>query len=65
MFTFSNFQLIPNYKKTNVFEKSVFSIVAYGLFLTCVTSVDFPIHAQHAHGMFAMKCTTMCSDMNI
>ena len=47
------------------FEKSVFSIVAYGLYLTCVTSIAFTIHARHAHGLFAMKCITMCSDMNI
>ena len=48
-----------------VFEKSVLSIVAYGLFLTCVTSVAFTIHARYAHGLFVMKCITMCSDMNV
>ena len=47
------------------FEKSVLSIVAYGLYLTQFTSIDLTIHARHAHGLFAMKCITMCSDMNI
>ena len=47
------------------FEKSVLSIVAYGCRLTCVTSIAFTIHARHAHGLFVMKCITMCSDMNI
>ena len=46
-------------------EKSVLYIVAYGLYFTCVTSIAFTIHARHAHGLFAMKCITMCSDMNI
>ena len=41
------------------FEKSVPSIVAYGLYLTCVTSIDFTIHARHAHGLFVMKCITI------
>ena len=45
------------------FEKSVLSIVAYGCCLTCVTSIAFTIHARHAHGLFVMKCITMCSDM--
>ena len=31
MFTFSNFQFIPNCEKIMAFEKSVLSIVAYGL----------------------------------
>ena len=47
------------------FEKPVLSIVAYGLYLTCVTSIAFNIHARRAHGLFAMKCITMCSDTNI
>ena len=47
------------------FEISVLSIVTYGLFLTYVTSVAFTIHARLAHGLFAMKCITVCSDMNI
>ena len=47
------------------FEKAVLSIVAYGLHHTCVTSIAFTIHVRHAHGLFAMKCITMCSDMNI
>ena len=46
-----------------VFEKSDLSIVVYGSFPTCVTSVAFSIHARHAHGLFAMECITMCSDM--
>ena len=47
------------------FEKSVLSIAAYGGRFTCVTSIAFTIHARQAHGLFAMKCITMCSDMNI
>ena len=47
------------------FENSVLSIVAYGLYLTCVPSVAFTIHARYAHGLFAMNCITMCSDTNI
>ena len=47
------------------FEKSVISIVAYGGHFTRVTSIAFTIHARHAHGLFATKCITMCSDMNI
>ena len=43
-------------------EKAVLSIVAYGLHLTCVTSIAFTIQVRHAHGLFAMKCITMCSD---
>ena len=42
------------------FEKSVLSIAAYGLYPTSVISIAFSIHARHAHGLFAMKCTTMC-----
>ena len=38
------------------FEKPVLSIPAYGLYLTCVTSIDFNIYARQAHGLFAMKC---------
>ena len=51
--------------KTMAFEKSVLPIVAYGLYLTYVTSVALTIHARQALGLFAMKCITMCSDMNI
>ena len=47
------------------FEKSVLFIVAYGLYPTCVTSIAFTIHARNAHGLFAIKCITLCSDMNI
>ena len=47
------------------FEKSVLSIVAYGLYLNSITSIAFTIYARHANGLFAMKCITMCSDMNI
>ena len=45
---------------TMAFEKSVLSIAAYGLYPTSVISIAFSIHARHAHGLFAMKCTTMC-----
>ena len=66
MFTFSNFQFLTNCKKkTMALEKSVFYTAAYGLYPTCVDSIDFTIHARHAHGLFAMKCITLCSDMNI
>ena len=51
--------------KTIAFEKSVLSIVTYGLYLTCVTSIAFTNHARHAHGLFAKKCNTMCPDMHI
>ena len=37
------------------FENLVLSIVAYGLYLACVTSVAFTIHARHAYGLFAMS----------
>ena len=47
------------------FEKSDLSIVTYGLYLTCITSITLTINPRHTHGMFAMKCITMCSDMNI
>ena len=47
------------------FEKSVLSIVAYGLYLAFIPSIAFTIHARHVHGLFAMKCITMCSDMHI
>ena len=40
------------------FEKSDISIVAYGLYLTCVTFIALTIHVQHAYGLFAMKCIT-------
>ena len=63
MFTFSNFQFIPNCKNTKAFEKSVLSIVAYGLHLACVTCIAVTVNARHKHGLFAKKCITMCSDM--
>ena len=59
------FSIYTKLSKTMAFEKSVLSIVAYGLYLTCVTSIAFTIHARHAHGLFAIKCITMCLDMNI
>ena len=65
MFTFSYYQFTPNCQKTMAYEKSVLSIVAYGLLLTCVTSIAYTIHARHAYGLFAIKCITMYSDMNI
>ena len=59
------FPIYTKLSKTMAFEKSVLSIVAYGLHLTCVTSVAFTIRARHVHGLFVIKCITMCSDMNI
>ena len=47
------------------FKKSVVSIVAYGLYVTCFASIAFTIHERHAHGRFAMKCNTMRLDINI
>ena len=65
MFTFSNFQFVPKLSKTMAFEKSALSIVAYGLDFPCVPPIAFTINMRHARGLFAMKCITMCSDMNI
>ena len=65
MFTFSNYQFIPNCQKLWHLKNSVLSIVVYGCCLTCVASIAFTIHARHADGLFVMKCITMCSDMNI
>ena len=59
------FSIYTKLSKTMAFEKSVLSIVAYGLYLTCVTSIAFTIHARHARGLFVMKCIKICSDMNI
>ena len=48
MFTFSNFQFVPNCQKLgHLKKKSVLSIVAHGLHLTCVTSIAFTINARH------------------
>ena len=58
------FSIYTKLSKSMAFEKSVLSIVAYGFYLTCVSSIAFTIHARHAHGLF-VKCITMCSDMNI
>ena len=65
MYTFSNFQFIPNCPKQGHLKKLVLSIVAYGVFLTCITSIAFTMNTRHTRGLFAMKCITICSDMNI
>ena len=59
------FSIYTKLSKTRAFEKSVLSIVAYGLYLTCIASIAFTIHTRRTHGLFAMKCITMCSDMII
>ena len=41
MFTFSNFQFIPNCPKQCHLKKSVLNIVAYEFYLTCITFVSF------------------------
>ena len=51
--------------KTRAFEKSVISIVAYRVCLTCITFIAFTLNARHTRGLFAMECITMYSDMNI
>ena len=48
-----------------VFKKSALSIVAHGLDFRCVPPIAFTINMRHARGLFAMKCITMYSDMNI
>ena len=65
MFTFSNFQFVPNCQKLWHLKKSALSIVAYGLDFPYVPPIAFTINMRHARGLFAMKCITMCSDMNI
>ena len=59
------FSIYSKLFKSRAFEKSVLSIVASGLYPTCITSIAFTINARHTRGLFAMKCITMCSDMNI
>ena len=51
--------------KIRAFEKSVLSIVAYGVYLTCITSIATTLNARNTRGLFAMKWITMCSDINI
>ena len=63
MFTFSNFQVVPNCQKLGHLKKSVHSIVAYGLHLTCLTSIAFTIYARHNcnkmyHNMFRYEYLT-------
>ena len=60
MFTFSNFQFLPNCQKTMAFEKSARSIVAYGLDFPRVPPIAFTNNMRHARGLFAMRCITMC-----
>ena len=64
MFTFSNFQFIPNCQKLLHLKNQFFLLLHTACHITCVTSITFTIHVRHAHGLFAMKCITMCSDMN-
>ena len=59
------FSIYTKLSKTRAFEKSVLSIVAYGVYLTRITSIAFTMNARHTRGLFAMKCITMCSDVNI
>ena len=65
MFTFSNFQSIPNCQNLWHLKNQFFLLLHTACYLTGVTSIAFTIHVRHAHGLFAMKCITMCSDMNI
>ena len=59
------FSIDSKLSKSRTFEKSLLSIVAYGLFITCITSIAFTVKAQHTLGLFAMKIFTMCSDMTV
>ena len=59
------FSIYTKLSKIRSFETSVVSIVAYGLYLPCNTSIAFTINARRARGLLAMKCITMCSDINI
>ena len=65
MFTFSNFQFIPNYPNPGHLKKSALAIVANGGHVTCITSIAFTINARQTRGLFGMKCITICLDMNI
>ena len=62
---FSIYTKLSKTRAFEKFEKSLLSIVAYGLYLTCINSTAFTMHARHIRGLFAMKCITMCSDINI
>ena len=64
MFKFSNFQFIPNCHKLWHLKKKFFLLLHTACYLTCVTSIALTIHVRHTHSLFAMKCITMCSDMN-
>ena len=59
------FSIYTKLSKTKAFEKSVLSIVAYGVYLTCIISITFTMNARHTRGLFVMKCITMWSDINI
>ena len=61
------FSIYIKLSKTRAFEKLVLSVVVYGGYLTCITPIAFTINARYtrARGLCAMKCITICSDMNI
>ena len=65
MFTFRDFQYIPNCQNLWHLKNQFFLLLHAACYLTCVTSIAFTVHVQYAHGLFAMKFITKCSDMNI
>ena len=61
MFTMSTFQFIQNQDIC----KSFLSIVLYGLDFPIVSFIAFTMNTQHARGLFAKECITMCAELNI
>ena len=59
------FSFYSKLSKSRAFEKLALSIVENGGHVTCITSIAFTINARQTRGLFAMKCITICSDMNI
>ena len=52
------------------FEKSVLSIIAYGLYLTCVTSIAFTIHVRSVwnemyHNVFRYEYSTFLTQIHL
>ena len=49
MFTFSNFQFIPNCQNLWHLKNQLFLLLHTACYLTCVTSIALTIHVRHAH----------------
>ena len=66
IFTFINFQLMPNYPKPGHLENQCFLLFDMACVdFPFVTPITFTINMRHTRGFFAKTCITMCADMNI